>query len=105
MTNLITPDKTSLFRRWLLLPLILAGVHSAIVLAAILTGELGRTYINGPAWVFFGIIDYPESWLIWKLPGLQPPIFFLTLGFFHWGLIGLGIQSIWNWFRREKVDA
>ena len=85
--------------------MILAAVHTVIVLAAFFTGEMGRTFINGPAWVLFGVLDYPESWLLWKQSIFQPPIFFLGVGIFHWGLIGLGIQSFWNLSRTEKAEV
>src|SRR5689334_18290048 len=96
---------TSTFRRWFLLPVILVAVHTGIVLAVIGTGRLGHTFIAGPAWVLFGIIDYPGSWLFWKQSSIQPPAFFLCLGIIHWGLIGLVIQAAWRWLQKKKADA
>jgi fructose-specific phosphotransferase system IIC component len=80
-------------------------VHTAIVFGAIITGGIAHTFIAGPVWVLFGIIDYPESWLFWKQSSIEPRVFFLCLGIIHWGLIGVVIGTVWRWLRREKADA
>ena len=83
------------FRPWLLLPMILIGVHTGLVMTAMGTNMIGRDFIHGYAWVLFGIIDFPSSWLLWKTK-IEPWIFFLMLGIIHWGLVGILLRAGWK---------
>jgi len=100
----------STFRRWFLLPAVLVGLHTLLVVTAAAVGGFGydrsgHAFISGPMWVLFCILDFPDSWLLLKQSSLEPSVFFLCLGIIHWGLIGLVVQVGWRWLRREKADA
>jgi hypothetical protein len=64
--------------------------------------RFGHAFIGGYVWVLFAIIDYPESWLVWKESAIEPQLFFLGVGIIHWGLIGSLIQAGWSWFRTRQ---
>jgi hypothetical protein len=85
------------------LPVLLVGIHTAMVIVAIASGGLGRDFIAGRVWVLFGILDCPASWLVWQWK-IPPDIFFLGLGILQWGFLGFLIQTGWRWFRGRRRD-
>ena len=100
----------STFRRWFLLPAILVGFHTLLVVAVLAAGGFvadrsGHEGIDGHVYILFSILDYPGSWLLWRQSILGPFVFFLCSGIIHWGVIGLVIQASWRWSRTRMTDA
>jgi len=91
-----------------LIPLVLVLIHAALV---ILIGSLIASSADSEAamaWGLFLFIDFPVSLCFFALP---PPfttsryliaIPILFLGTIQWGIIGIVLQAIVNWFRRGK---
>ena len=93
-------------RFWL--PLTLVLIHAALVAvmgAAIASSSDGEAEMG---WCLFFFIDFPVSLCIFA----PPPTFsstlssfafpILFLGTIQWGMIGILLQTIVNWFHRGK---
>ncbi len=98
-----------MFRRWLLLPIILVCTHSALVVLLAIAVAMSADTEAAMAWILPYYIDYPASLLV-SVFGMtsdsQLPVFFFFLGVVYWGAIGILIQSVWGWFsRRCKSNA
>jgi hypothetical protein len=96
------------FRRWFLLPVVLVGVHTLMVISALAAcgfvhDRYGHPGISGTIFDLFAILDYPGPRLLWKQSVLEPSIFFLCLGTVHWGIIGLLIQAAWRWLQARRI--
>jgi hypothetical protein len=95
---------TSIFRRWLFLPIAFICAHSAcivLIAVAIATSRDGEAEMG---WYLPYCLDYPASLLaqafgpvsIWEIT-----VALLIVGAVWWGLIGTIIQSIWRAFMRS----
>src|SRR5215472_13546268 len=88
-------------RPWFLLPMMLVGVHTVLVVVAPLGGGGTHADTAGLVWVLFYYLDYPAS-LLMPVTDVQPEIFFLLLGIVYWGSIGFLIQAAWNRLCRSQ---
>ncbi len=91
-------------RRWLLLPLVLICVHTAMVVLIAVAIATSPDPQAGMAWVLPYCTDCPASLLARALVATSdwhPVVIWLIVGGVYWGIIGAIIQSLWRRFRRR----
>ncbi len=94
--------------KYFFIPVVLILVHATLVTLTAAHIVLGHPE-DAMAWCLFFVIDFPLSRLIFP----PPPIFessslliaipILFLGTIQWATIGIGIQTLVNWFRRSRL--
>jgi hypothetical protein len=94
--------------RYFLAPLVLILVHATLVALVGADIALSPDPETQMAWCLFFFIDFPLSLFIFA----PPPTFastvdsfalsILVLGTIQWAVVGIGIQTLVNWFRRSR---
>jgi hypothetical protein len=98
-------NSRSTFLRWWLLPTILVGLHTALIVFISISVALSSDTEAVMVWIIPYYLNYPASELIRTFDmtsEFQQPVFYLTLGLVYWGSVGILIQSAWRLFLRWR---